>query len=171
VRTCAPSRAAPHHFLADTPAQAGFEARRVRFGHAEFRLDVRTGGGETTHGRVASLFDVPKDRLSLVASGRKLTTEDEARAAPVLLAVGTATRAHLPRVSLARRAASWLASSVGRAAGACAAAAPGGAALLRALRLAFFVLRELLLSLLLPSRAPELTPPPQPGADAEPQPG
>lgn len=138
----------------------------MRFGFTEFRLDVRTGAGETTHDRVAELFDVPHGRLVLLAAGRKVRTEDEARAAPLLMALGTAADEHLPHVPLWRRLAKLLSSAARQAADSAPGAACSAAEMLRR---ALAVAWHMLLSLCLPSRAPPLTPPPPaepPPADA-----
>jgi hypothetical protein len=97
-----------------------------------------------------------------VSAGRKLKTEAEARAAPLLLAIGTVAGAHLPRISAWRRALRWCVGALARGAAAAPSATRAGALVLHALCTAAGVAREFVLSMLLPSRAPPLAPPPPP---------
>jgi len=84
------------------------EERRIRFAKQEFRIDVRSGAGETTFTRLAHLFDIPLERLKLIHKGHFLTTEDEINAvgkdASVQL-LGTPQMLQMPREGLAGRTA------------------------------------------------------------------
>lgn len=72
--------------------------RRVRYGYVTLTLDVRAD--ETTAGRVGKLFGVAPSRLVLVSGGTKLSSEAEAAAASLILALGTPEVAQLPRMQL-----------------------------------------------------------------------
>jgi hypothetical protein len=132
----------------------------VRYGHAEVTLLVRVGAGETTHDAVAATFDVPRARLKLLAAGRVLSGEEEARAARIIFAVGTVAGAQLPHVPAWRTALSWL---VARAAAASGLFPPARQAVWGAWRLlgrAAGIAAQFALSLLVPSHAPPVEPPP-----------
>ena len=140
---------------------AGSELRCVRFGHSEVTLRVRVGAGETTHDVVAATFDIPRARLKLLAGGRVVGDESEARAAHVILAVGTPAAAQLPRVPAWRVALHWLAARAATAAGLfppAVQAARGGWLLLG--RVAA-VAAQFTLSLLSPTHAPPPQMPPE----------
>ena len=130
----------------------------MRYGHTEVTLYVRAG--ETTHDAVAATFDVPRARLKLLAAGRVLSGEDEARAARLILAIGTVAGAQLPHVPAWRTVLSWL---VAKAAAASGLFPPAGQAVRGAWRLlgrAAGVAAQFALSLLVPSHAPPVEPPP-----------
>ena len=140
---------------------AGSELRCVRFGHSEFTLRVRVGAGETTHEAVAATFDIPRGRLKLLAAGRVVVDEQDARAARVILAVGTPAAAQLPHVPAWRAVLRWLAARAAAAAGLfppAMHAVRGGWLLLG--RVAA-VAAQFTLSLISPSHAPPPQMPPE----------
>jgi len=142
-------------------APTGVEQRRVRYGHAEMVLRVRVGAGETTRDAVAATFGIPRDRLKLLAAGRLLGGEEEARAAQgAILALGTPAGAQLAGVPAWRTALSWLTV---RAAGIVGLFPPAAQAVRGAWRLfgrVAGVAAQFALSLLVPSHAPPVAPPP-----------
>ena len=140
---------------------AGSELRYVRFGHSEVTLRVRVGAGETTHDAVAATFDIPRGRLKLLAAGRVLDGEQEARAARVILAVGTPAGAQLPRVPAWRAALRWLAARAAAAAGLFPPAVQAARGGWRLLGRVAAVAAQFALSLLSPSHAPPPHMPPE----------
>jgi hypothetical protein len=140
---------------------AGSELRCVRFGHSEVTLRVRVGAGETTHDVVAATFDIPRARLKLLAGGRVVGDESEARAARVILAVGTPAAAQLPRVPAWRKAWHWLAAQAAAAAGLFPPAVQAARGGWRLLGRVAAVAAQFTLSLLSPSHAPPPQMPPE----------
>ena len=139
----------------------GTELRCVRFGHAEVTLRVRVGAGETTHDAVAATFDILRGRLKLLAAGRVLSDEHEARAARVVLAVGTPAGAQLPRVPAWRAALRWLAARAAAAARFFPPAVQAARGGWRSLSRVAAVAAQFALSLLSPSHAPPPQMPPE----------